>query len=122
MYSPDYNVYLYTVCESKSSKAIIAYLLGITKVDSIKYNLMFDRFLSIHRKGTIPDIDIDVPSDYREAMFKYTIDTYGIDHCAAVSTFSIRKARSAIRSVCKLYNIDLKTEDKIKWADKRHQC
>ena len=93
--------------------SIIAYLLGITKVDSIKYNLMFDRFLSIHRKGTIPDIDIDVPSDYREAMFKYTIDTYGIDHCAAVSTFSIRKARSAIRSVCKLYNIDLKTEDKI---------
>lgn len=46
-------------------------------------------------------------------MFKYTLDTYGLDHCAAVSTFSIRKARSSIRSVCKLYNIDLKTEDKI---------
>lgn len=46
-------------------------------------------------------------------MFKYTLDTYGLDHCAAVSTFSIRKARSSIRSVCKLYNVDLKTEDKI---------
>lgn len=52
MYSPDYNILM--AHESESSKAIVAYLLQITKVDSIKYNLMFDRFLSIHRKGTIP--------------------------------------------------------------------
>ena len=65
-------------------------------------------------KDLYPDIDLDYESgEGRECAFKYTLDTYGADHCAAVSTFSIRKARSAIRSVCKLYNIDLKTEDKI---------
>ena len=63
-------------------------------------------------KVLYPDIDLDFESgEGRECAFKYTLNTYGADHCAAVSTFSIRKARSAIRSVCKLYNVDLKTED-----------
>ena len=44
----------------------------------------------------------------RDKLFKYTIDTYGIEKCAAVSTFGIRKARSAIRDVGRLYEIDLK--------------
>ena len=46
-------------------------------------------------------------------MFNYTIEKYGLDHCAAVSTFAIRKAKTAIRAVCKLLEIDLETEDKI---------
>lgn len=94
--------------------SIIAYLLGITKIDSIKYNLLFDRFLSVNRKGSIPDIDIDVVSgEGRDRMFEYTIETYGLKHCAAVSTYGIRKARSCIRSVCKLYDIDQSDEDRI---------
>ena len=44
-------------------------------------------------------------------MFKYVIDKYGVDHCAAVSTFTMRKAKSAIRDVCRLLDIDLKTAD-----------
>lgn len=56
---------------------------------------------------------MDVPSQYREQMFKYVIDKYGIDHCAAVSTFTMRKAKSAIRDVCRLLEIDLKTADTI---------
>ena len=64
-------------------------------------------------KDLCPDIDLDCESEQREALFKYVIDKYGLDHCAAVSTFAIRKAKSAIRSVCKLLGIDLETEDKI---------
>lgn len=106
--------YLVGYGRGSASGSLIAYLLRITRTDPIKYNLLFERFLSYERRGSVPDIDLDFMSGKgRECAFKYTLDTYGADHCAAVSTFSIRKARSSIRSVCKLYNIDLKTEDKI---------
>ena len=95
------------------SGSVIAYLLRLVTIDPIKYDLMFERFTSIHRKGSIPDIDMDCPSEHREQMFKYVIDKYGIDHCAAVSTFTMRKAKSAIRDVCRLLEIDLKTADNI---------
>ena len=45
--------------------SIVAYLTGITKIDSIKYDLLFDRFLSIHRTGSIPDVDMDIASAKR---------------------------------------------------------
>jgi DNA polymerase-3 subunit alpha len=95
------------------SGSVVAYLLQLVTIDPLKYNLLFERFTSIHRKGSIPDIDMDCPSEYREQMFKYVIDKYGLDHCAAVSTFTMRKAKSAIRDVCRLLEIDLKTADKI---------
>ena len=93
------------------SGSVVAYLLQLVTIDPLKYNLLFERFTSIHRKGSIPDIDMDCPSQYREQLFKYVIDKYGIDHCAAVSTFTMRKAKSAIRDVCRLLEIDLKTAD-----------
>ena len=95
------------------SGSVVAYLLQLVTIDPLKYNLLFERFTSVHRKGSVPDIDMDVPSQYREQMFKYVIDKYGIDHCAAVSTFTMRKAKSAIRDVCRLLEIDLQTADKI---------
>ena len=95
------------------SGSVVAYLLQLVTIDPLKYNLLFERFTSVHRKGSVPDIDMDVPSQYREQMFKYVIDKYGIDHCAAVSTFTMRKAKSAIRDVCRLLEIDLETADKI---------
>ena len=106
--------YLVGFGRGSASGCLIAYLLGITRTDPIKYGLLFDRFLSYERRGSVPDIDLDFESgEGRECAFKYTLDTYGAEHCAAVSTFSIRKARSCIRSVCKLYDIDLATEDTI---------
>ena len=95
------------------SGSVVAYLLQIVTIDPLKYGLLFERFTSVHRKGSIPDIDADVPSEHREQMFKYVIDKYGLDHCAAVSTFTMRKAKSAIRDVCRLLEIDLKTADNI---------
>lgn len=95
------------------SGSVVAYLLQLVTIDPLKYGLLFERFTSIHRKGSIPDIDMDCPSEHREQMFKYVIDKYGLDHCAAVSTFTMRKAKSAIRDVCRLLEIDLKTADNI---------
>ena len=56
------------------SGSIVAYLLGVTKIDSIKYDLLFERFTSVHRKGSIPDIDADAMSSRREELFNYVID------------------------------------------------
>ena len=88
-------------------------MLRLVTIDPLKYNLLFERFTSKKRVGSIPDIDMDCPSQYREQLFKYVIDKYGLDHCAAVSTFTMRKAKSAIRDTCRLLDIDLKTADTI---------
>ena len=95
------------------SGSVVAYLLRLVTIDPLKYDLLFERFTSKNRKGSIPDIDMDCPSQYREQLFKYVIDKYGLDHCAAVSTFTMRKAKSAIRDTCRLLDIDLKTADTI---------
>lgn len=86
--------------------SLVAYLAGLTKVDSIKYDLLFDRFLSVHRTGSIPDVDMDIASAKRHMMFDYTVNKYGADHCAAVSTFQIRKAKSAIKDACRIMDIE----------------
>ena len=61
--------------------SLVSYLLNITEIDPIQYNLMFERFLSEDRME-IPDIDIDIESEKREELFKYLIDTYGYNHVA----------------------------------------
>lgn len=86
--------------------SLVAYLAGLTKVDAIKYNLLFDRFLSVHRVNSIPDVDMDIASAKRHMMFDYTVNKYGADYCAAVSTFQIRKAKSAIKDASRIMDID----------------
>lgn len=94
------------VWETKCGKALIAYLIGITKVDPIKYGLLFERFISVHRKGSVPDVDLDVGASYRHLLFEYTVNKYGEDCCALVSTFTIRKARSAIKDTARIFGIE----------------
>lgn len=86
--------------------SLTAYLAGITKIDPIKYDLLFDRFLSIHRTGSIPDVDCDFGSERRQDMFDYVVNKYGADHCAAVSTKQIRKAKSAIKDAARILEIE----------------
>lgn len=74
---------------------------------------MFERFLSIHRKGTVPDVDVDIGSSKREELFRYTIEKHGRDRCALVSTSGIRKAKSAIKDVARILNIDLETSEAV---------
>lgn len=84
---------------------LVAYLLGITMVDPVKYNLLFERFLSEHRPSP-PDVDLDFASDERHRVFGYVIDKYGKDHCSLVSTFTERKSKSAIKDTGRVYGID----------------
>lgn len=93
--------------------SIVAFLIGIIDVDAVKYNLLFERFLSKHRKGSVPDVDTDFASSRRQEMFDYAIEKHGIDHCALVSTLGIRKAKSAIRDTGRCFEIDPTVVDKV---------
>lgn len=95
-----------SVCSS-----LVAYLCGITKVDSVKYNLMFERFLSVYRKNSVPDVDIDFDANRRNEVFDYVVNKYGKDKCCLVSTFSQRKAKAALKDTGKVYGIDKDTCD-----------
>lgn len=85
--------------------SIVAFLCDITEVDAVKYDLLFERFLSVHRKGSIPDVDLDFSSDKRQSMFDYAVSKYGIGRCALVSTFGMRKARAALRDIARVFDI-----------------
>lgn len=86
--------------------SLTAYLCGITKLDPVKYGLLFERFLSIHRKGSIPDVDTDIEPEGRDILFKYTIDKYGSDKCCAVATLGMRKSKSAIKAAGRLLGLE----------------
>jgi DNA polymerase-3 subunit alpha len=86
--------------------SLVAYLSEITIVNPIKYGLLFERFISIYRKGSVPDIDTDVQASRRDEVFGYIITKNGEDKCCLVSTFSERKAKAAIKDTGKVYGID----------------
>lgn len=85
--------------------SLVAYLTGITKVDPIRFGLLFERFLSEHRTSP-PDVDTDFASEGRDEIFNYVVDTYGKDNCALVSTFSLRKSKSSLKDTGRIYGID----------------
>ena len=85
--------------------SLVAYTLGITNVDPIKYNLLFERFLNIERVS-MPDIDIDFPDDKRDFVLEYVKNKYGDKCVASIVAFSTIQKKSIIRDLGKLYNID----------------
>lgn len=91
--------------------SLVAYLLDITIADPIKYGLLFERFLSVHRTG-LPDIDVDYDSENRNDMIRYAIEKYGFENCALVSTYQMRKSKQAIRDAARILGIDLDVADK----------
>lgn len=76
--------------------SICAYCMGITNVDPIKYNLIFERFLNPERVS-MPDIDVDFCYERREEVIDYVVRKYGSDHVAQIVTFGTMAARAAIR-------------------------
>jgi len=78
--------------------SIVAYALGITDIDPIRYNLLFERFLNPERL-TMPDIDIDFCYERRQEVIEYVIGKYGKDRVAQIVTFGTMKAKNAIRDV-----------------------
>ncbi|MCE2467739.1 MAG: DNA polymerase III subunit alpha [Caldilineaceae bacterium] len=92
--------------------SIVARALGITSVDPLKYDLIFERFLNPGRL-TMPDFDLDFPDDQREQMIQYTIDRYGKDHVAQIVTFGRMKSRAAVRDVGRVLGVDLGDVDRM---------
>ncbi|OQY47755.1 MAG: DNA polymerase III subunit alpha [Anaerolineaceae bacterium 4572_78] len=92
--------------------SIVAYALGITMVDPLKHNLIFERFLNPGRIS-MPDFDLDYPDDQREQMIRYTIETYGEDQVAQIVSFGRMKARAAIRDVGRAYDVELSDVNRV---------
>ncbi len=83
-----------------AANSIVAYLLGITKVDPIKHRLFLGRFLN-EEMAALPDIDIDISTYHREELIQYVYRKYGQEHTAMVCTYVTFQARNAIRQVGK---------------------
>jgi DNA polymerase-3 subunit alpha len=84
----------------------VAYCIGITNIDPIKYKLLFERFLNPDRIS-MPDIDIDFDDDGREEVMKYVLEKYGKERVAQVITFGSMGAKMAIRDVARVINLPL---------------
>ncbi len=78
--------------------SLVAYLCGITDVDSIKYDLMFERFLNPERVS-MPDFDTDFCYDRRGEVIEYVSRKYGADHVCGISTFGTLAAKAVVRDV-----------------------
>ncbi|MXV99329.1 MAG: error-prone DNA polymerase [Acidimicrobiaceae bacterium] len=89
-------------CQGRGSAAnsVVCYVLGITNVDSVALDLLFERFLSPERDGP-PDIDIDIESDRREEVIQYVYGRYGRDRTALVANVIAYRARSAVRDMAR---------------------
>jgi DNA polymerase-3 subunit alpha len=90
----------------------VAYCLRITDLDPIKYDLLFERFLNPARVS-MPDIDMDFDSRYRDELIQYAADTYGRDHVAQIITFGTIKARNAVRDAARVLGYPYGVGDKI---------
>ncbi len=90
----------------------VAYCLRITDLDPIRYDLLFERFLNPSRVS-MPDIDMDFDSRYRDEMIRYAAERYGRDHVAQIITFGTIKARNAVRDAARVLGYPYGTGDKI---------
>jgi DNA polymerase-3 subunit alpha len=90
----------------------VAYCLRITDLDPIRYDLLFERFLNPSRIS-MPDIDMDFDSRYRDEMIKYAADRYGRDHVAQIITFGTIKARNAVRDAARVLGFPYGLGDRI---------
>jgi DNA polymerase-3 subunit alpha len=92
--------------------SMVAYLLEITKVDPLRYDLLFERFLNSQRVS-MPDIDIDFCKEGREAVLEYTRRRYGSEHVAQIVTFGTMASRTVVRDIGRVMDLPLKEVDRI---------
>ncbi|MFZ4812168.1 MAG: DNA polymerase III subunit alpha, partial [Ilumatobacteraceae bacterium] len=90
----------------------VAYCLRITDLDPIKYDLLFERFLNPSRIS-MPDIDMDFDSRYRDEMIRYAAERYGRDHVAQIITFGTIKARNAVRDAARVLGFPYGMGDRV---------
>ncbi|HHX55543.1 MAG TPA: DNA polymerase III subunit alpha, partial [Clostridiales bacterium] len=92
--------------------SLVAYTLGITNIDPIKYNLLFERFLNPERV-TMPDIDIDFCFERRQEVIDYVVRKYGEDKVAQIITFGTMAARGVIRDVGRALDYSYASVDQV---------
>ncbi len=86
--------------------SVVAYCIGITNIDPMKYNLLFERFLNPDRKS-MPDIDTDFDDEGRQKVIDYVVDKYGRNQVAQIVTFGTMAAKSSIKDVARVLNLPL---------------
>ena len=92
--------------------SLVAYCIGITGIDPIKYNLLFERFLNPERVS-MPDFDIDFCYNRRGEVIDYVNEKYGVDHVAQIITFGTMAAKAAIRDVGRVMDLPYNLCDRV---------
>jgi DNA polymerase-3 subunit alpha len=92
--------------------SLVAYALGITEIDPIRYGLLFERFLNPERVS-MPDIDVDFCKDKRPEVINYVSEKYGRDHVAQIITFGTMAARASIRDVARAMDFPYAEADRL---------
>jgi len=92
--------------------SVVAYCLGITNIDPLKYNLLFERFLNPDRIS-MPDIDIDFDDEGRAKVMDYVINKYGANQVAQIITYGTMAAKSAIRDTARVLDLPLNEADRL---------
>ncbi len=92
--------------------SIVSYVMGITEIDPIKYDLLFERFINPERVSA-PDIDVDVCDRRRNEVLSYMTQTYGKDRVASIVTFGTMAAKAALRDVGRVLEVPLPDVDRI---------
>lgn len=94
------------ISRGSAGGCLISYLLGITKLDPLKYNLLFERFLNKGRvQKSLPDVDCDYPGVDRPRVKKYMEDRFGAFQVASVGTYSALQLRAAMKDLSRLYGL-----------------
>jgi len=92
--------------------SIIAYLIGITDIEPLRFHLFFERFINPERVS-YPDIDVDICMDRRQEVIDYVVEKYGQDKVAQIITFGTMKAKMAIKDVGRVLNVPLSKVNEI---------
>ena len=95
-----------------AASSVVAYVLNITNLDPIRYDLMFERFLNPNRIS-MPDIDIDIQDSRRDEVIAYVTEKYGQDHVAQIITFGTMAARNAVRDTGRVLDMSYAEVDAI---------
>ncbi len=92
--------------------SVVAYSIGITNIDPLEYDLLFERFLNPERVS-MPDIDIDFDDEGRQKVIDYVVEKYGKNQVAHIITFGSMAARSSVRDVARVLDLPLSDADRI---------
>ncbi len=92
--------------------SLVAFAIGITDIDPIRYSLLFERFLNPERVSP-PDFDVDFCMDNRDRVYQYVIEKYGRDKVGQIITFNAMKARAAIRDVARVMGLPFSDGDRV---------